>query len=500
MMTSNGPDAVKSIGDIEKVTVEAVSTGTRGLDSSSEEHLVTWTESDPENPLNWSQPCKWAITILMSLGGMVALMSGTMLAPALIDISQNLHTGPAETNMTLSIFLLAIAFGPMVLAPCTELYGRRRIWLICSTWYVMWSVGCGFAKTSGFLVAGRLLSGLGASVEYAVTTPVLSDCWSPEQRGQSFAISTFIPLLGPALGPILSGVITQSIGWRWLFWVLAVFDGCLVVAAFFILPETYERILLRRRASQLRKETGKPFRTQWEQTSQPLYHELRTSIMRPCWMLVTQPTIQLMSVFLAYNFGALFFVHASFASLWIDYYHQPASVSGLHYIAMVIGTTIGSQVGGRVTDRLWKHYTGKAGGQTAPEYRVPLMIPGAILIPLGLVWFGWAAQSRAHWIVVDIGVAVFGCGIILSTQAMQQYVMESYRDYVASASAASQFLRSIFAFCFPLFAPSLYSRLGLGWGNTLLASVFLVLGIPAPVILWKYGARLRAKGKPMSRL
>lgn len=77
---------------------------------------------------------------------------------------------------------------------------------------------------------------------------------------------------------------------------------------------------------------------------------------------------------------------------------------------------------------------------------------------------------------------------------MQQYVMECYKDHVGSAAAATQFLRSIFAFCFPLFAPSLYKSLGYGWGNTTLALVFCAVGIPGPFLLWFFGAKLRAKG------
>lgn len=105
----------------------------------------------------------------------------------------------------------------------------------------------------------------------------------------------------------------------------------------------------------------------------------------------------------------------------------------------------------------------------------------------------------APWIVVDIGPAVFGCGVILSTQAMQQYVMESYREYVASTNASSQFLRSIFGFCFHIFAPALYDRLGYGWGNSALAFILIGFGVPAPFIIWVYGARLRAKGKQRAK-
>ena len=310
----------------------------------------------------------------------------------------------------------------------------------------------------------------------------------------SFAIATFLPLLGPAIGPLIGGVITGSIGWRWLFWVISIFDGCLILVAVLVFPETYGQLLLHRKAVRLSEQTGNHYYTAYDTHSQPLGTKLKNGLLRPCRLLAGQPIIQIMSLFLAFNYGTLFFVLSSYASLWTSKYHQSVSVSGLHYIALVIGYTIAAQGGARITDKLWQHFKRKAGGETAPEYRVPLMIPGIILIPTGLLWYGWSAQTKAPWAVVDVGAGIFGCGIILSTQAMQQYVIESYREHVASATAASQFLRSIFGFCFPLFAPALYKSLGYGWGNTTIALVFCALGIPGPFVLWFYGANLRSKG------
>ena len=96
------------------------------------------------------------------------------------------------------------------------------------------------------------------------------------------------------------------------------------------------------------------------------------------------------------------------------------------------------------------------------------------------------------------GIAIFGCGYIVGTMAAQAYIVEAYPDYTASAGAASMLPRNIFAFAFPIFAPGLYKSLGYGIGNTVLASIAVVLGVPAPFVLWKYGARLRRKGGVVS--
>jgi multidrug resistance protein len=458
---------------------------------------VTWDgDADPQHPFNWSLSRKWAITILLSNGGLVTLMSGAMLAPSLHAISQDLGTGEEETQIFLSIFVLAFAFGPMVLAPLAEVFGRRPVWLISSCFYVLWNTVAGFSHTPGLMIASRVLSGIGASAEFAVTQPVLSDCWVPEERGKSYSISTFIPLLGPAIGPIIGGVVTKSIGWRWTFWILSIYDATLVVGGFFVLPETYEPILLSRRASKLRKATGQPYFAEADTEFERLSVKLSRSLIRPLRLLLTQPVIQVIALFLAYNFGILYIVLSTFATLWIERYGQTESQSGLHYIALVIGYTIAAQAGGNVMDRLWEYHKARSGENTAPEYRVPLMIPGAVLIPLGLLLYGWTAERHTHWIVPDIAIGIFGCGIILNTQAMQAYVVEAFRKYVASASAASQFLRSIAGFAFPIFAPAMYRTLGYGWGNSILALTFVVIGWPAPFLLWRYGAKLRAMGKP----
>lgn len=328
-----------------------------------------------------------------------------------------------------------------------------------------------------------------------VTNPVLADCWRPEQRGHSLAISTFIPLLGTAIGPIIGGVITQNIGWRWLFWVVSIFSGLITIIGAFLFAEPYAAKILARKAKGLRKVSGNDHHAEQERSTQTLWQILQITLTRPMRLLFTQPTLQVMSIFMAYNFGINYIMFSTFAELWTQRYGQSVSRSGLNYIALAIGNTIAAQGGARFTDRVWAHLKTKAGGDTAPEYRVPMMIPGSLLIPIGLCWYGWAGEKRAYWVITDIGVGIFAAGIILGTQAMQAYVLDSFPEYTSSATAASQFLRSVAAFAFPIFAPSMYSALGYGWGNSLLAFLSLIIGIPAPLLLWKFGTRLRAKGK-----
>lgn len=278
--------------------------------------------------------------------------------------------------------------------------------------------------------------------------------------------------------------------------MLAIFDGVLVMVGFFLFPETSAARILGNKAKRLRKETGLEYHTEYEGPNMKLTKKLRVSLIRPAQMLATQPIVQLVSLFMTYTFGVLYIVLSTFATLYTDKYHESISKSGLHYIAVAIGYTLANQVGGKFTDSVWKRLTAKAEGATSPEYRVVLMIPGGLLIPIGLFWYGWSAEARLHWIMPDIGTAIFGCGFILMVQAMGAYILDCFGKYTASASAASQVLGMVAGFVLPIFAPALYHRLGWGWGNTVLALISLIVALPAPLILWRYGPRLRAMSRP----
>jgi MFS family permease len=95
-------------------------------------------------------------------------MSSNMMAAALPSISHDLHTNSATTQLTLSIFVLSYAFGPMLLAPMTEVFGRKPVWLLSGCFYILWNTVCGFSGSNGVMIASRFLAGLGGSVEFAV--------------------------------------------------------------------------------------------------------------------------------------------------------------------------------------------------------------------------------------------------------------------------------------------------------------------------------------------
>lgn len=140
--------------------------------------------------------------------------------------------------------------------------------------------------------------------------------------------------------------------------------------------------------------------------------------------------------------------------------------------------------------RLKKRYGTEEG---VPEWRIPPMIIGGVLTPIGLAVYGWAAQAHTHWVVPDLGCIILAAGLIIAFQSAQAYIVDAYgAGHAASAAAVSALLRTLCGFAFPLFAPALYGALGWGWGNTVLAGAAVAIGVPSPALFWWYGAKLRS--------
>lgn len=217
------------------------------------------------------------------------------------------------------------------------------------------------------------------------------------------------------------------------------------------------------------------------------------ALSRPLRLLAFHPVIQIASLISGFYYGILYIVLSSFSDLWVQQYGFSVELSGLHYLACALGELAGSQLGGPVLDAVSRRFLRRnPGSEIIPESRIPLIVPGSVLSTLGLFVYGWTAQYRVHWIAVDVGVFTLTFGMQLAGLPLQAYVIDAYPEHTSSAMAATQFLKSLTAFLFPLFMPSMYKALGYGWGNSALAFVGLIFRIPLPLILWKFGGRMRA--------
>ena len=165
-------------------------------------NLVSWEgPDDPQNPKNWSAKRKWAATFVVSCFTFISPVASSMVAPSLTTIAADFGiTSEVESQLVLSIFILAYAVGPLFLGPLSEIFGRRIVLQLANGFFLVFNLACGFAQNSGQMIAFRFLSGLGGSAPLSIGGGVLGDVWLAHERGRAVSVYSLMPLIGPAVG------------------------------------------------------------------------------------------------------------------------------------------------------------------------------------------------------------------------------------------------------------------------------------------------------------
>ncbi|KAF2022377.1 MFS general substrate transporter [Aaosphaeria arxii CBS 175.79] len=439
-------------------------------------------------PTNWPRAKRWAATLIVSSFAFLQPLTETMLAPVEAQISGELNIKSSrEWLLCNSIILIGVGLGPLILAPLSEVYGRKPVLLGGSAIFLTWNTGCGASTNFGMMLAFRLLSGFGACVADAIAGGMLGELWRPEERGKAFAVYMTAPLLGPALGPICGAFISEGTDWRWIFWITSIASGVATIVAVLFLPETYEPVLRRRKFNLRRKAS--PLSTDKDQAH--FLQVMQTNLQRPFRMLATQPIVQLLAIFMALLYGNMFLFLFIYPKLWIDSYGQSIRISSLNYISAAVGYVSGVGIAGHLNDRIYVILKARNNGKGKPEYRVPAMIIGTLLVPIGLLWWGWSGEAKLHWIMPNIGCALFTAGCYICSSCVSVYTIDTYAQYAASAVSTNLVTRSVAAAFFPLFAPYLFQNLGFGYGATVLAGGFTAIGLLVTITLWLYGEKIR---------
>ncbi|KAL4264563.1 MFS transporter superfamily protein [Pleurotus pulmonarius] len=445
---------------------------------------------DTANPRNWTFRKKWTAAGIVSLYTFVSPLASSMMAPGLLQVAEQYHvTNPTTLAMTLSIFLLAYALGPLVLAPLSEMYGRTWVLHIANILFLAFNIGCAFSPNAGSLIAFRFFAGLAGSTPIACGGGSISDLFAERDRAGAMAVFTLGPLLGPVIGPIAGGFVAESIGPKYVFIIIAGLCAFIAAVGIPFLHETYAPVLRQRLA---RRNDPEKLIDAKAPTTREKMHYMWLNISRPGILLTRSFICFILSLYMAFMYGIYYLMFATFANFFKEAYNFSPGIGGLCYLGLGIGFFIATMFGAKIGDQIYASLSEKNGGVGKPEMRVPALIFGSFFVPIGLFWYGWSAQARLHWIMPIIGSGIFGFGLMTTFLPIQLYLVDAF-SYAASALAAASVLRSLLGFVFPLFGQQMYNALGLGGGNSLLAGLSIVLGIPFPIWIWYNGERIRLR-------
>jgi len=337
------------------------------------------------------------------------------------------------------------------------------------------------------------LGGWAAAAPIAIGGGSVSDVFSERDRAVAMAIYTLGPLIGPVVGPIGGGFIAQTIGVKWVFIVISAACGVSALIGIPFLRETYAPVIRLR----LAQKSADPEKAAMQHPTlasayQSKWHILWINISRPAIMLTCSFICFILSLYMALMYGIYYLMFATFPSLFSDTYHFSTGTGGLAYIGLGFGFLSAAWFGAKISNQMYARLADKNDGKGTPEMRIPPLVFGSFFVPIGLFWYGWSAQAKLHWIMPMIGSGIFGFGLMTTYLPIILYLVDAF-SYAASAVAAAAVFRSLLGFAFPLFGEQMYAKLGNGGGNSLLAGLAIVLGIPFPIWIWFKGEDIRKR-------
>lgn len=477
------------------VTPEALSHNYAGLGTQESPYLVEFLPKDHWNPMTHSKVLKWMITITQATAVLAVTFASSAYSGGVQEVMLSFKVSTEVAILGVSLFVLGFAVGPLLWAPISEMYGRQYILGINLFLITAFLAGSAGSQNIETLIVLRFFAGAFGSAPLTNSAGVIADMFSHGERGIATSIFAMAPFLGPTLGPIAGGFLGHAAGFRWLEGMMAIFMGVLWLACVFLCPETYAPRLLRVRAKELSRRTGKKYICKLDAGKPKLSIKDRLSIalLRPWILLFKEPIVLLTSIYMAIIYGTLYLAFAAFPIVFQKERGWSPGVGGLAFLGMLVGMFV-AVTGNILDNKRFMKVVHKHKGIPPPEARLPSAIVGSILLPVGLFWFAWTSKPSIHFIVPIIGSSFFGAGLVLVFLSIFNYLIDTYVIFAASAIAANTVLRSLFGAAFPLFTTYMYEDLGLGWAGSIPA--FLALAcVPVPFLFWKYGHAIREKCK-----
>jgi EmrB/QacA subfamily drug resistance transporter len=162
---------------------------------------------------------KWWTLVAVCLGVFILLLDITIVNVALADIQGELHASLSDLQWVIDAYALSLAALLLTAGSLADLYGRRRVFVIGTALFMVGSIACGAAQDIFFLQLSRAFQGIGGAAMFATALALIASAFQGRDRGVAFGAFGATTGVAVAIGPVLGGVLTSGISWRWIFFV-----------------------------------------------------------------------------------------------------------------------------------------------------------------------------------------------------------------------------------------------------------------------------------------
>ena len=184
------------------------------------------------------RPGTFALTILLAALSAIGPLTTDMYLPSLPDIARLLGASTAQTQLTISSYLVGFAVGQIFYGPLADRHGRKPVLLGAMALYCAAGLACALSTSIEMLIAARALQALGGAGGIVLARAIVRDLYSGTRAGRELSLIGAVMALAPVLAPLIGGVLQTTLGWRSVFFTLvgAGLAGAAIVWP--LMPET----------------------------------------------------------------------------------------------------------------------------------------------------------------------------------------------------------------------------------------------------------------------
>ncbi|KAK7973424.1 hypothetical protein PG988_007558 [Apiospora saccharicola] len=453
---------------------------------------------DPDNPKCWSTAYKMVIVAGFAYTALSTGIYSTAYSSGITEMSKELHiTNPTLPSLGISLYLVGLAFGALIMAPLSETFGRRPMYIAgMSTFVALIPVAATATSFTAILLA-RFFGAVAGSVMLSNVAGSIIDIIEPGYLPLALSVYNFGPLNGPVLGPLVGGFLVQGFGFRSLSWLS--FITCALGAIFIMtIPETYRPVLLRKLAAQRRAEQkDERFWSEHDADGQlPLARRVKTAVSRPFVLSFTQPVLMFWNVYISVIYAIAQLAFIAFPIVFTQTRGWSTALSGLAFIGIFVGIALvlaNEPLLRRLVNHPRLHPKSPDTGRPEPEASVSVVCIGAVLAPVGQLWFALTSlpvEVPFYWSIMA-GLP-FGFGFALVFIYGTGYVSAVFGIYATSASAGNLVFRSLLGAALVFGGKPLFAALTPRTAGIVIGLVELALA-PIPFIFYKYGKSIRQR-------
>ncbi|KAH7126856.1 major facilitator superfamily domain-containing protein [Dendryphion nanum] len=474
------------------------------------------------SPFEWSTSRKNMIICISCVITSLTAYSAGSYSPGIGQMTQEWGVSDVAALVGITMFTTGFAIAPMVLAPFSEIQGRRPVFIVSGLVFLICQLGTAVTRSYAGMLVVRFLAGVGGSTFSTMVGGVVADIYRSEDRNTPMALFSGAALFGTGWGPLVSGFVAQNLSWRWIYYIQVITGSIMVAVICVVFKETRGSVLLSRKARvlnkwyeerekvgyygfdmpSLEKQGGNAVvseRIRWkvkeDEERSSLSQMIGISLYRPFHLLFTEPVVFWFSLWVAFSWAVLYLTLAAIPLVFQRNHGFNLQEANAVFAAMCVGAILATFLS-IYQEKIAKRY-GKLA--STPEGRLYFACIESALMPIGLFMFGWTSAPTIHWIVPSIAVTLATMGIFAIYLAVFNYLADTYHRYASSALAAQSFCRNILGGIFPLVTVQMYNKLSFGGASSLLGGIGTLLTC-VPWILVFYGPKIRARSKFASEI